>query len=100
MGMKEEVLRETLKKFAGGGYERLTQFIVNHPSTDLITFDQFCEAMDIISKKISEVINEKKKIADKNLTSVQDSDGKGTTLFVYLGLLEDSIKLRLGTNEK
>lgn len=49
-----------------------------------------------VGKVIDKLIEDKRKIADKNLTSVEDRHGKKTTLYIYLDFLRDSIKQRLG----
>ena len=48
-----------------------------------------------VGNLIGGLIESKRKIAYKNLTIVQDADGKTITLYIYLGLLGDSIKQKL-----
>lgn len=54
--IKEKVLKETLKKFAPNSYEPLVRTIMKHPDTDAITYNQFCEALEVYSAEVCKVI--------------------------------------------
>ncbi|MBU1173334.1 MAG: hypothetical protein KKD44_27520 [Proteobacteria bacterium] len=59
--MNEEakvILKDTLKEFAPNSYEKLTEFIVNHPETDAITFKQLEKALAIYKKQKVEELKE------------------------------------------
>ena len=50
----KEILEEALRKFAPDSSVKLTEFIINRPDTDLITFNQVKEIIQITKlKKLS-----------------------------------------------
>lgn len=75
---KEQILEEALKKFAPNAYEPLVRTIMKHPDTDAITYNQFCEAINIKEKDFGTEIVDVLEDIDLGLmfTDIKDKEGK------------------------
>ena len=58
MKTEKELLKEALKKVAPKAYDKLSHYIFTHPSSDLITFEQFCGGVQLRNAEVKQVIED------------------------------------------
>lgn len=91
----EEILKETLKSFAPNSYLELNKFIISHPDTDAITFNQLKQAL---LQHSEEVLKEIEKLKEE-INNVEDVEQRVITKS-YAFLLINKFKQSIIGKEK
>jgi hypothetical protein len=81
----EEILKEALQRIAPSSYEHLTRFIIEHPDTDAITFNQLKEFLSVYVEQ--ETNNKKEALNPERVITALKKSVKERTEIDHLVLI-------------